>query len=192
MLVAGADVSGDEKKGQARYVAFIVGREEDINSQHNYLGIKEIHMIRLDHMERKQVIEGLDFRRYNLKAWCFYVDRQQTVDTISNHPKLHPKNRRREKIQKSFDSHFLYQFREDLENLTFKHSVSLNDLSVDCDNDMSLTVKNWRMKRSSMGKAFQLADAVAWCNEHEQKLQGVEEVSLRDAIYKAMSKDLLR
>jgi hypothetical protein len=192
MLFAGSDVSGDENDGQIKYIAFIVGKEEDINSQHNDIDINEIHMVRLEPQEKKQVIERIDFESYNLKAWCFYVDRQQIVDSIFNHIRLHPKNKRKPTIHKSFDSHFLYQFKDDLEEFTYKHGTALNDLQVQCDGDMSLTIKNWRMKKAPRGKAHQLADAIAWCNERDQKLNGCQEVALQEIIRNRMQQDLLK
>lgn len=40
-LIAGSDVSGDVNKGQHRHIAFVIGREEDINTSIIKLDLKK-------------------------------------------------------------------------------------------------------------------------------------------------------
>ncbi|MEX0764724.1 MAG: hypothetical protein WD033_06130 [Nitrosopumilaceae archaeon] len=192
MLIAGSDVSGDEDNGQTRYIAFVIGNEEDINSLHNDIGINEIHMVRLDEKEKKHVIKTLDFKKYNIRAWCFHVGRQRTIDAIYNHQKLLPKNKRKDKIHQAFDYHLLHYFKDKLEDLTYNAGIGLADLVVQGEGDMKLTIENWKMKYSRKGNAYEFSDAVAWCNEHRKKLKGCQEMDLKDTIYEQMQYDLLK
>lgn len=43
------------------------------------------------------------------------------------------------------------------------------------------------MKNERKGKAYELSDAVAWCNEHGRILKGCQEMDLRDEIFSKMS-----
>lgn len=192
MIIAGSDVSGNEINGQHGHIAFVVGHEESINALHKEIGIKEIHMMRLDEVDKKQVIQNLDFEKYGIKAWCFHVGRQHTVDSIYEHVKLHPKNKRKDKIHQNFDYHLFNHFKPEVEKLTLNQSMELSDLRVQCDGDMIHSIKFWKMKEERRGKAYELSDAVARCNEHNRSLKGCVEMDLKDDIFSKMSYDLFR
>jgi hypothetical protein len=192
MLIAGSDVSGDVNKGQHRHIAFVVGKEESINALHNEIGIKEIHMLRLEEREKRHVIQTIDFQKYNIKAWCFYVNKQNAINSIYSHTKLRPKNRMKEKVYETFDFHLLDHFKSELEDLTFANSIRLTDLHVQCEGDMSYTVINWKMTPDHKGKAYEFSDAVAWCNERGKKLKGCIECNLEEILYNKTSFDLFK
>lgn len=192
MLVAGSDVSGNTiGGGQHRHIAFIIGEESSINSLYNKIGLDEIHMVRLDESRRTEVIQKLDFTRYDIRAWCFYVEKQNVIDYIYNHNKLARKTRSKEKIFKHFDYLLLKKFKVPLEEYTYKKRTSISDIVVQCDSDMTYTVDNWRMKKESKGRAFELADAVAWCNEKDRSIKGCVDLDLKE-IKLEMESDLLK
>jgi len=191
-LIAGSDVSGDEIRGQHRHIAFIIGKEEDINAQYNKIGFREIHMLRLEEWQRTYIIQNIDFEKYNIKAWCFNVNKQNTVNLIYNDTKLHPKNKRKEQVYKNFDLHLLEHFKSDLENIAFPNELTLSDIRVQCDSDMSSTVRNWNMKSDSKGKAYELSDAIAWCNERGKELKGCYECNLEQELYDKTSYALFK
>lgn len=192
MIIAGSDASGNEIDGQHRYIAFVIGHEESINALHKEIGIKEIHMMRLDDVDKKQVVQNLDFKRYGIKAWCFHVGKQRTIDSIYEHVKIHPKNKRKDKIYQNFDYHLFNYFKPEVEKLTLGNSMEFSDLIVQCDSDMINSVKFWKMRSVIRGKAYELSDAVAWCNEHNRTLKGCQEMDLMDEIFSKMSYDLFR
>ena len=192
MIIAGSDVSGNENDGQSRHIAFIIGQEESINAIYKDIGIKEIHMVKLSAEQRTHVVQKLDFKKYGIKAWCFHVGKQRITEEIYEHIRLQPKNKRKDKIHQNFDYHLLNHFRPEIEKLTIPQSMEFSDLRVQCDADMALTIEFWKMKREMKGKAFELSDAVAWCNEHNRSLKGCQEMDLIDTIYSQMSYDLLK
>ncbi|HEX5457253.1 MAG TPA: hypothetical protein VFX64_02575 [Candidatus Nitrosotalea sp.] len=123
MIIAGSDVSGNEIDGQHRHIAFVIGHEESINTLHNEIGIKEIHMMRLGEADKKQVVQNLDFKKHGIKAWCFHVGKQHTIDAIYEHVRLHPKNKRKDKIYQNFEYHLLSYFKSEVEKLTFRQGM---------------------------------------------------------------------
>jgi len=44
MLIAGADASGDVKRGQIRVISFVLGTKTAIISTRNKIPVKKIHM----------------------------------------------------------------------------------------------------------------------------------------------------
>ena len=192
MIIAGSDVSGDVNKGQHRHIAFVIGKEDDVNSLHKKIGIREIHMLRLEDWEKTHVIQTIDFEQYNIKAWCFYVNKQNVINSIYNHQKLRPKNRMKEKVYQVFDRYLLDHFKSDLENITYPHGLKLTDLHIQCEGDMSNTVINWKMTPEHKGKAYEFSDAVAWCNERGKKLKGCYEHDLEEELFNKTSYDLFK
>ncbi|MGI0056897.1 MAG: hypothetical protein ACREAK_05930 [Nitrosarchaeum sp.] len=193
MLIAGSDVSGNTiGGGQHRHISFLIGSEESINKLYNDIHLKEIHMVRLTESARKHVQQKLDFRGNDVFAWCFHVEKQHIINHIANHERLHPKNKPRESIFRHFDYLFLQQFKEQLEAICYSHKTSLDELTVECDSDMQFTIQNWKMRKKSRGKAYEIADAIAYFNEKDRKTKGCVDVDLRDKIYRQMEYDLLK
>jgi len=149
-------------------------------------------MVKLSAKERSHIVQKLDFKKYGIKAWCFHVGKQRVMEEIYEHIRLHPKNKRKDKIYQNFDYHLLNHFRMEIEKMTIAQNMEFPDLRVQCDADMSHTIKFWKMKRETKGKAYELSDAVAWCNEHSRSLKGCHEMDLKDTIYNQMIYDLFR
>jgi hypothetical protein len=193
MLIAGSDVSGNTiGGGQHRHISFLIGNEESVNKLYKDIDLKEIHMVRLDESIRQHVLQKLDFKGSNILAWCFHVEKQHTVDYISKHERLHPKTKPKESIFRHFDYLLLQQFKEQIESVCFAQKTTLDELTVECDSDMRFTVQNWKMKDRSRGKAYEIADAIAYFNEKDRRIKGCVDVDLRDKIRKQMETDLLR
>lgn len=193
MILAGSDVSGNTVGGgQHRHIAFLVGKEESINTIYNKIGLKEIHMVRLTDTQKENVYRLLDFSTNDILAWCFHVEKQNTVDYIQNHEKLHPKTKSRESIHKRFDHLLLKEFREKLESFCSQNRISITDLQVECETDMAYTIDNWRMKKKSRGRAYEISDAIAYFNEKARKIRGCGDIDLRDKLRKQMESELLK
>lgn len=182
MLIAGSDVSGIQGLGEQSYISFIVGTQEAINSMHKNTGVKKIHMIRLDENEKNNVINALDFCRPDVNAWCFYVERQNIVNNIFNHPRFKKKPGLKESVYVEFDKIFLKCFRHELNDFCIQHNEEIRKLSVECDSDMTQSIRRWNFTNLNEGKASELSDAIAWCNSHNKKLNGCREVNLANEI----------
>jgi len=192
MIIAGSDVSGNVRRGgQKRYIAFVVGTEERVNKIYKNIGLKEIHMAKLSDPQREYVYQKLNLQHSEILAWCFEVEKQNIVHYIFNHPRLHPRTRSKESIEKKFDHHLLRAFKNTLENFTYSHKIGLKDLTVECDSDMFYTVEYWGMKNKYRGKAYELSDAIAWFNEKSRKIKQCAPLNLKDEIKNKMESELL-
>ena len=126
-------------------------------------------------------------------GWCLNVERQLTIDYIFTHKKLNPKNKQKSTIQKHFDYCLLQHIKEPIETFTYSKGKQLNEIVVQCDSDMDNTAINWKMVMShEKGKAFQLSDAIAWCNEHGKRIKQCSVMDLRKVLRQRMEHDLLK
>jgi len=192
MLIAGSDVSGSDVDGQRRFIGFVIGTAERINSIFNNLEMDRLHMSRLDEDEREHVRNTLDFSANDIMAWCFNVEKQNIIDYIYNHQNLRPKNRYKKKIYDHFDRLLLRMFRSELEDFTFSHSSRIEDLNVQCDKDTRDTIRVWHMNPNEEGRVYDLSDAIAWCNERNFSLDGCIERDFGNELKNEMEIDLLK
>jgi hypothetical protein len=193
MIIGGADVSGNTiGGGQHRYIAIVIGKEEIINRIHSKIGLTEIHMVRLDAQQKSSVRQNLDFKSDEILVLCIEVERQHIIDLIFSHARLHPKTRSRQSIQQKFDYHLLDLIKERIETFARGHKSALTDVIIQCESDMELTIKNWKMTSARRGKAYEISDAVAHFNEKGTKLKRCIELDLRDELRNRMEYDLLR
>lgn len=149
-------------------------------------------MVRLTEQMRQNVKQKLDFTGNNILAWCFYVEKQNTVDYIYKHERLHPANRPKKSIYRHFDYLLLQEFKDKIENMCYSYKIGVDELTVECDPDMLYTIKNWKMKYKTGGKAYEIADAIAYFNEKGHKIKGCIDMDLRETIRKQMEYGLLR
>ncbi len=193
MIVGGADVSGDiRREGQRNYISFLVGTEEKINRIYRDIDIDGIHMSELSDLQRKQVRDNLNFNSSDIQVWCFHVQRQRIEESFINHPKLKNPKLPKINIHKNFDHHLLRSIKEELQNFLFPRHQEFSDVTIQTDSDMRKTIEHWKMKRSSQGKAYELADAVAWFNQRQVNLNFCNHMDLRDFIKTSMEQDLLK
>lgn len=189
MIIAGADVAGSKKFGEHRVIALVIGIEEDINSLYNKIGLPEIHMSELEETVRNQVIEKLDFKGKNILVFSLMVEKIKTVHKIHEYKKrqdpLFPVN----VIFQHFDSSLLDEIKDRIEKITYRHGVGIRDLPVECENDMSNTVRTWRMQKKPMGKAYELSDAIAWCCNNDKRIKGIIRLDLVSKLRKKMEHD---
>lgn len=191
MLIGGADVSGTEHNGLNSHAAIVVGREDAINRVYNAIGIEHIHMSRLGAKKRAQVLENLDLPPGEIGAWCFHIDRQRIEGSVGD---LIPRKRRKPSISihRSFDAYWLRLFAHELVDFAAKLGADLSDIAVEADADMRPTMKRWNIGTRQVGRAHELADAIAWCNRRDIKIPNCRVMDIRDNLETAMKRDLLK
>ena len=193
MLVGGADVSGDTRReGQRNYIAFLVGIQERINKIYNDIGINGIHMSELSEKQRTHVHRNLNFNSNDIHVWCLHVQRQRIEDYILNHNRLRNYKKPKVNIHKDFDHHLLNSIKTDLENFVYSRKQEFSDIVVQTDSDMKDTIEQWNMMRVDEGRAYELADAVAWFNQRNIPIDSCNDKDLRDNIRLLMEQDLLK
>ena len=190
MLVGGADVSGSEADGQQNHVALVVGKEDTINKIYKNVGISPIHMSEMSERQRRQVLDNLDFSSSEITVWCFHVNRQRIENTMQELITSGKKRKPRINIHKSFESYWFQLFRSELVAFATEFRADISDIVIEVDADMRPTIQNWNIDGRYKGRAYELADAVAWFNQRGVKMQDCRVVDLRDRIISSMRRYL--
>ena len=193
VVIIGADVSGNiTGGGQSRHIAVVIGTEESINKIYQKIGLAEIHMSSLSRSKRQNIFQELKFDNGDLLGMYLNVERQKTVDYIVCNAKLHPKNKPKFGIQKHFDYLLLQMIRDKIESFAFPRNCEIQDIVMQYDSDMILTGKNRGTGTVCGGQAYEIADAVAWCNERGQSIKRCLSIDLAAKLRTEMSDDLLK
>ena len=192
MLVGGVDVSGDRHQGQHNHVALVVGAEDAINRVYNKIGISPIHMSELSEHQRLRVRNNLDLSSNEISVWCFHISRRRIEDDMLT--RMRSKNSRmpRINVHKSFETYWFRLFRSDLESFTARFRTNLAEVMIQADADMNPTLKCWGMASTYKGRAYELADAVAWFNQKGAKIRDCRTVDLREKIRNDLERGLAK
>lgn len=192
MVIIGADVSGNTTGGgQSRHVAIVVGTEESVNKIHRKIGVAKIHMSHLSDSKKQKVFRELKFNDDDLLGLCLNVERQKTIDCIIDNVRQAPINKEKSRIHRHFD-HLLWRaIRDKVESFAYLRHYEIEDIVMQCDSDMIKTGENWKMKTAIEGKAHEIADAVAWCNERNKPIKHCLNIDLANKLLREMRHDLL-
>lgn len=192
MLIAGSDVSGSDTGGQHRIIAIVMGTEEAINSLRKNIKVKTIHMSKLDEYKQKEVINNLDFRDGELFALSLEVEKVKTVKFIHESNKLKEKYFDIGLVYQHFDMLLLDIIKSKIEEFSYKFNGGIKNIMIESDNDMDNTIRAWGMKRVyACGKAYELADALAFCCNTNRRVEGCIRLNLVGILRKQMENDLL-
>ena len=191
MIILGTDVSGHVGAPRhARYIGFVLGTEEGINHAYRLAGARRIHMASLSDNKRNKIINKMEFDG-DMVCMCAYVEKQRAIDSIFSDPKFN-----QHKSKQSIRRHFGYllwgRMRSIIEPFAAAHKCEVRDIVVQCDSDMRDTVNAWGMNVRAKGKAYELADAVAWCNSHGKRPKTCREFDWRTSMFDEMKRDLLK
>jgi succinate dehydrogenase flavin-adding protein (antitoxin of CptAB toxin-antitoxin module) len=192
MLLGGIDASGISQINEYSDIGFIITTEEIINSIYSDIGLKEIHMVRLDKIQKEHVIKILNNQKNDILAYCFHVERQNLVNNIFNNPRYKKKPGKKEHVYVEFDKIFLQFFRDELYTFCAKFKQEFSKLTVEHDLDMKDSIKRWNLVGKDKGKAFEIADAIAWCNTHRIELKICKEIDLSEKIQSQLMSNLLK
>ncbi|MGH2612084.1 MAG: hypothetical protein ACRDFB_03420 [Rhabdochlamydiaceae bacterium] len=189
MLIAGSDVAGNRYDGEHRVIAFVIGTEESINNLYNKIGLKSIHMSKLEEVDRKKVTDNLEFRDGERFAFSLMVEKIKTVHSTHERMKKTDPLYDIGVIFQHFDTQLFDRIKSKILTILEKHGVDKKQLVVECENDMSKTIRIWGMNAGEMGKAYELSDAVAWCCNKGKNVKGIIKIELSKDLRKQMEKD---
>ena len=182
MFLAGSDEVGKNDVTQHDHISFVFGTDEAINVIYNKIGLKKIHMVELSEKKKNHVIKNLNFTKRNLMSLCVHVERQKIIQELMNSSKL-KKTKTKKQLHGYFDNVLLSLVKKNIEPFCRVHNINdIRSLGVQCDSGMTNTIQFWKMRPVSGGRAHELADAVAWCNEHKRKFKGEIKKDLRQEI----------
>ena len=151
-------------------------------------------MVSMKKSKRQTVIRNMEFNNNDLIGACVHVQRQKTVDEMLGEPGFVAKSRQKSKskLYRHFDYLLFREIKDLTEPFAFQRRCEAKDITMQCDSDMVRTGKNWGMNTSDKGKAYEIADALAWCNEHGIKISQCRELELADKICAEMRHDMIK
>ncbi len=94
-------------------------------------------------------------------------------------------------MYKHFDHLLFKEIRDIAESFMFSRGCELKDVTMQCDSDMVKTGTNWKMGVVEEGKAYEIADAIAWCNRRGTKIKQCKELDPVKKLRIDMRRDLL-
>ena len=192
-IIVGTDVSGNPcPGGQVMYVALVFGTPESINKVHRKIGIPGIHMSLLNKSKRQRVIQNMDLSSRDLAVACLHVKRQGIIDEILSDARFRTRNISRAKLQRHFDYLLFRKIRYMVESFAFPRRCDLDEIIMQCDSDMVKTGTNWNMHTVDRGKAYEIADAIAWCNMHDIQINQCREIDLAGQLRSEIRHDMLK
>jgi len=193
VVIIGADVSGNTSGGcQSRHIAIVLGTEESISRTYRKIGVRAIHMVSMNDTQRQQVFQNLAFGGSDLVGLCLNVERQKTIDAVFQDPRFIQRSMPKHRLHQHFDYLLFRKIRDIVEPFAYERRREIRDIVMQCDPDMSKTGANWRMRTADGGRAYELADAVAWCNEHGRRLKHCREMDLAGRLREEMILDFLK
>ena len=192
VFIGGADASGNNSEGQLNHIALIVGTEEAINTAYKNLEVeRKIHMNQITAGKRERIRRRLDLGSGEICALCMHVERQGVENHILNHEKTRRHRNLKSSIHKNFDTHLRRLVRSELDPFLRRHRLDLSDITVQVDGDMRHSVRYWKMKSAGVGRAHEMADAIAWFNQKRMDVDPrCRKLDLREKIRKAMEHDM--
>ncbi len=193
LLLAGADINGDNDNGHFRYLAIVIGTPIAIDTLFRKIGLKTVEMKKLKKHHRRYVAKNMNFSEKNFLALCLKIDRQKLISYITTHPHSTAKFLDRKKVHRFFDDIILSLIRNKIDGFCQHHNTRFNKLKVQCDPDMSKTIINWKLVTSDEGLAYEFADAISYCYEHKlTPVTGCKYYDYSDKIKKELQKKYLR
>ena len=192
-IIVGADVSGNVcTGGQVMYIALVFGTLESIDKTYQKIGIPSIHMSLLNKSKRQIIIQNLDLSDKDLTAVCLHVQKQNIVEEILSDPRFQARNTSKVKLYKHFDYLLFRKIRDTIESFVFPRKCDLGDVVMQCDSDMVRTGTNWKIRTVDRGKAYEIADIIAWCNMRKIRINQCKDLDLASQIRIEIRHDVLK
>ena len=193
MVLIGTDVSRfDDKRGQHKVIAIVIGADDTINTIHNNLGRKNLHMVNLSPAKRNKIKKILTFESDRILGLSITVGKNRIVKEIHEEHKTKEQFASKGAIHSYFDHLLLPKIRNDMESFLSKFGVNLSDVIFECDSDMKDTISNWKLQHSDKGKAHQLADVLAYFCKLGTPPPGCVKMDLEHELESQMKAELIR
>lgn len=185
-------MSGSKQGGQHNHAALVVGKEDAINRIYNNIRVSPIHMSEISERKRRQVLDNLDVSSSEIGVWCFHIGRQKMEADIQDLMRERKIRKPRVNVHKSFDVYWYRAFRRDLEAFAARFKMEVSEIVLEADADMRPTLTSWNIDHRYKGRAYELADAIAWFNQRKVEIPGCRMVDLRSHIFGYLERGLLK
>lgn len=189
-LVAAVDVSGDQRSGNHKFLAIVIGTEEKINAIRKNLGNNKIHMSTIKSQSAKErIISKVIFDGRESIAFCLRIDMKHILEPIKS-KRTTQKRKGQKRIYRIYYNAVIYLVRKRIENFLTSHHYAIHDVYFQCDIDCRNMIKDNGLKHDSPGSAHDLADVVAWANNRCVEPKGVIPIDLTEELKNSLEKTL--
>ena len=184
MFLAGMDVSG--RTDNYQYLGIVIGETNNVSSLYRKIGAPTTHMSGLPPQTQRRIISELQFDHHNRIAICVKIDRKKIIDEVKQRRIAKYQRMSTGKLFAMFEQILFKYLKHEIEKFTLVHHLSANAIPVECDDDSQVFVKAWGTKSINPNNFHFIADAIAWCNTKEIKLDSVIELDYTKIIKNEM------
>ena len=178
MIVAGMDVSGDQRSGNHKFMSLVFGTQESLDAITRRLGSEQIHMSAIKNRRvRDDIIRQIRFDGIECVAYCIRLKKAQT---IAGAKKLAGEKHRLTagRIHKTYNFLVWRRIRDRIEEFLRHHGCEVRSIRFQCDADCRNFAKDLGWQYADVGPAHSLADIVAWLNSHGREPKGTVAIDL--------------
>ena len=189
ILIVGMDASGNPISGNHKFVAIVIGTEDQITHLVRRLENRAIHMNMIrSKKEQNRIIEKLIFNHTDCIAFCIRLERKAVLEKIRH--ARQQKGRYVDDMKLLRTYHYLVwrEIRDHVEKFLHQHGCGIDEVVFQCDGDCRDFAKDLGWRHAAGGSAHMLADIVAWANSHGREPTGTVSLDLTDSVYKQMAK----
>lgn len=193
MVLAGIDVAGfDDKRGQRKVIALVIGTNAAINTLWNSIGLKKIHMRDLKKPKRNIVKKRLIFKSADILGISLIVGKNRIVHEIHENHKKGDRFASIGAIYDYFDYVLLEKIQPKIEHFLSRYSLHLKDIQFQTDADMKDTLRLWKLTAIKEGKAHELADGLAFLCKNGHNVSGCLKLDLEAELEAKLKAELIR
>ena len=182
------DVSGTNDNYQ--YLGIIIAEKNNIDALYKRMGSPTTHMSGLPKQTKQRIISKLQFDQNYRFALCVKIDRKRIIQEVKNRRITKYKRMSNGRLFAMFEKALFKYLRHDIENFTLKHHLELGEVPVECDNDSKVFAKVWGSNTISPHATHFIADALAWCNNKNIRIDTSIELNYTDEIKMDMIRKL--
>jgi hypothetical protein len=190
MLIGGMDVSGDKLTGNYKYLAIVIGTKESIQSQSDKISQKTTRMSQLTGQTQNRIIKTLHFDCKNRITFCITLNRTKIIEQVKNARAVKKDRTPTGNILRTFNYVVIRKVLPQMQSYALANSMQLTEIVFECDSDCEPFAKIANVKSTKEGKAHNIADKVAWCNNKNKNLPSVIDIDFTNEIVSKMLKVL--
>ncbi len=179
-----ADLSGNGPNND-QFMGIVIGTQEHILKIIKYLECDPDHPIKTT-QERSKLCSKLKFDQENIIAFCFQINKDQIIaKTVA---KTTGSKTTQNKIFNTYNYALHKLISKDLNDFTLQYKIGLRDVRFECDSDCRDFLKLLNFYYVEKKNFHFLSDLVAWSNNRNRKIDGVNERNLVDALEREMNR----
>ena len=185
-MLAGMDASGDQKSGNQKFMAVVIGTEESIVAMTRRLGSDSIHMNMIRNpRERDEILSKIRFDGRTCIGLCVRLERKLVLDGTQKRAKKSSRIYKSRAVS-AYRQLVWDMVRDPVEGFLRQHGCEIRRLGIQCDAECRDFARDRGWHSRPVGSAHMLADIVAWANNHRREPEGTMYMDIHDRLVKSM------